>query len=149
MLRPRLPSTELQDSKSAQRFRSVSIVFWPAGCPPSVTLHVPIQKSNCRYSSELQVGAATEGVAFASSAIAARFQKKAPAAASDRWHFGACSIFMSSTSAGYCQSPERSYLFQNDVLPSLCRMQRGLNQPPRADDREDAESARVAPSLAR
>src|SRR5260370_34793581 len=99
MLRPRLPSTDVQDSKSAQRFRSGSIVFWPAGCSPSTTLHLPIQKSNCRYSTESQVGvgaegaAGTEGAVFDSSAIAPRFQKSAGDAARVSYRFDAHTNF--------------------------------------------------------
>src|SRR6266851_2373254 len=95
MLRPRLPSTDVQDSKSAQRFRSGSIVFWPAGCSPSTTLHLPIQKSNCRYSTESQVGVGAEGAIFGSSAIAPRFQKSAVDAVSVAYQFDEHGIFVS------------------------------------------------------
>src|SRR6266436_5611649 len=95
MLRPRLPSADVQDSKSAQRFRSGSIVFRPAGCSPSTTLHLPIQKSNCRYSTESQVGAGAEGAVLASSAIAPRFQKSAADAVSVAYQFDEHGIFVS------------------------------------------------------
>src|SRR6266404_1637692 len=95
MLRPRLPSTDVQDSKSAQRFRSGSIVFRPAGCSPSTTLHLPIQKSNCRYSTESQVGVGAEGAVLASSAIAPRFQKSAADAVSVAYQFDEHGIFVS------------------------------------------------------
>src|SRR4030081_1502815 len=104
MLLPRLPSTAIQDSKSEQRFRSGSIFFWPAGCSPSVTLHLPIQKSNCRYSCESQAGVGTEGAGFTSSALAPRFQQTAPAVASDTYRFGGYSIFVSSILPSYGQA---------------------------------------------